>query len=516
MMPIRLRTPALVASLLVTALVVAPGLMLAFTTIGGSLGIGTSGSGYQRDLRIWNNSPDAASNNNTTANPSYPGATGAAMAVWKGATAWASSNPLAAKNFDFDWQGTTTANNSNANTVGWGTTNCSGGTLAYTETPISDGWRIVMCDGFTWADGPGTILSSEFDIQSVVAHELGHALGLGHSASNCGTGSQATMCPAIGNGSIIDRDLAADDAAGLQAVYGAIPVNKPVITGLSGSFANGGTLVIAGTGFAANVNVKFTAGAGTNTGTISGVVYSVASSGGGTQVSVVIPAAALDGNVIVWEPSLNVMSNAFPIDVNFAPPPAPSISSLSPTNVHAFDGGVVTINGAGFTGATQVAVGGAILTGAGFTVVGYGQITFVAPTANALGPVNVTVTGPGGTSAAMAFNYVETSPPKLLTSSQVTFTNQSFTWSFGAGANDVIVVVASADSTTATFGTPYDLLVNFIQVGQTTNDAAGIGSYTIVIPPGFSGVTFYSQVAVFEDLGGPFSASNIPSALILF
>jgi hypothetical protein len=507
---------ALVLLVIVAALVAAPGLVVAYTLLGGMLGIGTSGSGYQRDVRIWNNSPDVASNNNTTVDPAYPGAVGAPLAVWKAAKAWGSDNALAARNFDFDWQGTTTANFSNANTVGWGTTGCGGGTLAYTETPISDGWRIVMCDSFTWADGPGTIFGSEFDIQSVVAHELGHALGLGHSAAGCGGASQATMCPAIANGSIIDRDIASDDQAGLQAVYGVIPASKPVITGLSGSFVTGGTLVITGTGFGNTVNVKFTAGTSTNTGTIPGVVYGVPSTAGGTHVSVVIPLNALDGNVIVWQPSQNVMSNAFPIDVNYVPPAPPTITSFTPSNVQAFQGGVVTMHGTGLGTASQIDVGTTVLGAAAFTIVNDNQITFAAPTATALGPVSVTVTGAGGASGPNNYNYVETSPPKLSNSSAVTFTNQSFTWNWGGGANDVVVVMASPDPTTSTFGTPYDLLVNYIQVGQATNNPAGIGSYTIAIPPGFSGVTFYSQTAFFDDLGGPFSASNITSSVILF
>jgi hypothetical protein len=369
----------LALTLLVALAVAAPGFMLAFTTIGGNLGIGTAGTGYQRDFRVWNNSTDAASNNNVTPDPSYPGAVGAVLAVWKSARAWGSDNPLAARNFDFDFQGTATINNANANTVGWDSVGCGGGTLAYTETPISDGWRIVVCDSFTWADGPGSILSSEFDIQSVVTHELGHALGLGHSTVGCGTSAQATMCPAIANGSIVNRDIAADDQAGLQSIYGTIPANKPLITSLGGSFANGGTLIINGSNFAANVNVKFTAGGTQNTGTITGTVYNVASSAGGTQVSVVIPASAQDGNVLVWEPGSLLLSNAFPIDINFTPPAAPTISSILPSTVQAFQGGTLTLAGTGFATATGVTVGGAPLPGWVFTNVNYNLITIPGP-----------------------------------------------------------------------------------------------------------------------------------------
>ena len=122
-----------------------PSTSTGFATIGGSLGIGTTGNGYQRDVRVWNNAADAAANNNVTAETNHPGALGAPLSVWKAAEAWNSNTAGAARNFDYDWQGglATSAGN-NSNTVFWGTDSCGGGTLAYTVTPISDGWYILM------------------------------------------------------------------------------------------------------------------------------------------------------------------------------------------------------------------------------------------------------------------------------------------------------------------------------------------------------------------------------------
>jgi hypothetical protein len=133
------------------------------------------------------------------------------------------------------------------------------------------------------------------------------------------------------------------------------------------------------------------------------------------------------------------------------------------------------MNGSGFTGATQVNVGATALTGAQLTIVSNNQITFSAPTATALGPVSVTCTGPGGTSAPSSFTYVETFPAKLATSSQVTFTSQGFTWSWGGGSNDFIYLIASTDPTTADNGTPYEWLVNYIIVASSTSNATGLG-----------------------------------------
>lgn len=68
---------------------------------------------------------------------------------------------------------------------------------------------IVLNSDFTWSDGQG---GPGYDIGWVLLHELGHAIGLGHS-----TNFNAVMSPYyFGN----PATLTADDIAGAQSIYG--------------------------------------------------------------------------------------------------------------------------------------------------------------------------------------------------------------------------------------------------------------------------------------------------------
>jgi len=482
-----------------------------FTFLGGTLGITTAGNGYQRDVRIFDNTLDASANDNQTPETSFPGALGAALSVWKAAKAWDSSDPLAGKNFDFDWQGTATSNLPNQNTVGFASCGPSP-PLALTEPPIADGWRIIVCDEWIWSDGPGLPPFPQRDLQGVVAHELGHALGLDHAQTQFCTGpcaGQSTMCPTSCGGTDVDaRDLAPDDADGLQALYGAVPANKPKITALSGSLLIGQTLVIHGQNFAPSVHVKFTAGTTQNVGAIPGVVFDVATTG--TQISVTIPATASKGNVLVWEPALGLLSNAFPADVGGGPPVRPTISGVSPPQVAVFAPGTITVSGSAFTNATQLLSDGSPVA---FTVVNDGTITYVASQPSTLGPVAVTVSTSFGTSNDGTFTYVETSPPALAANS-FAFTGQPFTWSFGGPPIQFWFLIVAGDPTTVPFG-GFDFLLNAQILSVGALDPAGLGSLSATIPPGLAGKKFHSQIVTFDgafDVRG----TNVTQTTIFF
>ncbi len=64
-----------------------------------------------------------------------------------------------------------------------------------------------------WECGPGSPWWNEMDLESVILHEAGHQLGLGHSSNN-----QAVMWWAISMGAN-KRDLHSDDINGIRGLY---------------------------------------------------------------------------------------------------------------------------------------------------------------------------------------------------------------------------------------------------------------------------------------------------------
>jgi hypothetical protein len=295
----------------------------AFVKNGSTLGLG------QRDVRVFDNFADSQSNNNTVAQPNFPSKTGAEMASWKGAVEWGSKphgngegDPTQASlgdggaNFDFAWMG----NSSAAGTIDDNiimASSCPAGVVSNCFQPSTDGWRIVLCDpGRVWEDDPAATLgATEFDIQSAVTHELGHALGLGHSAD-----PTATMDATIAAGTLDKRSIEADDIAGIQCIYGVASPTKPMITKVTAvNGPSGITVTVTGMNFTASSNdLWFTPRLPTLPGADPRVrVQNLTSSGGGTKIVALMQANTPAGNgdilVKIQGQGGDKLSNAAPI-----------------------------------------------------------------------------------------------------------------------------------------------------------------------------------------------------------
>ena len=107
------------------------------------------------------------------------------------------------------------------NSVSWDTFDGSGGILAvasvcrYVSTKEIVGFHIIFDSGDFWSDSGA---ASKFDIQATMAHEGGHAIGLGHVVPEK-TG-HLTMHPFIALGDIRFRTLGCGERLGINAAYG--------------------------------------------------------------------------------------------------------------------------------------------------------------------------------------------------------------------------------------------------------------------------------------------------------
>jgi hypothetical protein len=296
----------------------------AWNPLGGSLNIQE-----QRDVRVCANFTDSTVIDNTTPDPMFPGYFGVEMAIWKACVEWGSTlhgdgsgDPeqpgdlgSGGANFDLTWQGNSAHIGNPGDNVHSQLDGDGGGVYAYCETPIVNGWRIRYYQSpWIWDDGPGSLPGGRVDILGIAVHEYGHALGLGHSDVFGSTMFSGTSQ----SNSINLRTLHADDIAGVQGVYGVASSDKPRITGL---VVVGSSIHITGQDFDPTGNeVWFTqAGVGGNGQPIK--AFGVDSSLGGTFLSVVMPAGAGSGDVLVRRAGFDHddLSNAWPFDADLLP-----------------------------------------------------------------------------------------------------------------------------------------------------------------------------------------------------
>jgi Matrixin len=118
---------------------------------------------------------------------------------------------------------------------------------------------------FQWSVASGGE-TNRFDVESILTHEIGHLLGLGHSAlgetqprSGGGRtvlGKRAVMFPiAYGPASIEDRTLEADDIAGITDIYGNSDADR-TLGGISGRVTLNGAGVFGAHVTAINISTS--------------------------------------------------------------------------------------------------------------------------------------------------------------------------------------------------------------------------------------------------------------------
>ncbi len=355
------RLLATVPAVVLAAWLLAPAPVPAFDLLGGELGLA------QRHARLFNNFADPSANDNLSPHPNFPGQTGATVAVWKASVEWGSElhgdgagDPLqpgdlgsGGANFDFAFQGLGVGVGSTNGNTHSAISGSSGAFVAFTETPIADGWRIRYYEAWTWSDGPGAPLPNELDLQGIATHEAGHALGLGHSGA-----PGSVMTPFVIPGDTL-RDLGADDVAGLQAIYGAKSPDKPHVEDVF--LTAGGLVVITGESFTATGNeVWFPYGAPTSGPALT--VAGVDATAGGTLIQLALPPGAGSGDVLVKKAGTGhaALSNAHPFESGGLPPScdvSPFGTTLGGANVAELSsatapvvGGTVVLDLGGFAG----------------------------------------------------------------------------------------------------------------------------------------------------------------------
>jgi hypothetical protein len=272
----------------------------------------------------------------------------------------------------------------------------------------------------------------------------------------------------------------------------------PVVASISpsqGPAAGGTSVVITGTGFSGTSVVTF--------GAIVATSFVVNSS---TQITAVSPAGTA-GPADITVTSLGGVSAASPVD-QFNYLALPTVTGISPARGPLSGGDSVTITGGGFNAATDVRFGS--LAATDVVVVSATRITATCP-AEGAGTVDVTVTGPGGTSiASPADQFTFMVPPAV----------SSISPSSGPMSGGTTVTITGAGFTAATvvrFGATWAatfVVDSSTQITATSpSRSAGTVDLTVVGPGGVSMTSSADQFTfLFVSNSTPLVTGIAPSA----
>jgi hypothetical protein len=208
------------------------------------------------------------------------------------------------------------------------------------------------------------------------------------------------------------RSIDNDDSEGVKFIYGEASATKPRIFSISGTLQVGATLTISGSSFSPTGNeVWFTKAGGDGTPT---KVTGVASSAGGTLLSVTIPAGITDGDLLVKGSGTGnaSLSNAWPLDLGASTSDPPVLTGVAPTSGPAGGFTLVTLTGTGLSGASSVTFDG--VPALNFQQVSGTTITATTPGGAVGTKADVTVTDAEGSSTKVdAFTWTANPTPNI-------------------------------------------------------------------------------------------------------
>jgi hypothetical protein len=180
-----------------------------------------------------------------------------------------------------------------------------------------------------------------------------------------------------------------------QFTWGSTPPpTGPVVNGVSpnqGITAGGTNVTVFGSGLGGATAVNFGAAPGV-------IQYS-----NSTQIGVRSPAGAVGTVDITVTTGAGTSSTSTADHFTYVTPTAPVINAVDPNHGTALGGGSATVYGHGFTGATAVHFGTAAANS--FFLGGDTYLYVYQVPAGTVGSIDVTVTGPGGTSGASAADH---------------------------------------------------------------------------------------------------------------
>ena len=194
----------------------------------------------------------------------------------------------------------------------------------------------------------------------------------------------------------------------------------------AGPTAGGTSITITGTNFTGATAVRFGATSATGVTVVSA-----------TQITATAPAeSAGTVDITVTTPGGTIATNS---NDHYTYAGTPTVTGLAPNAGPLAGGTTVTITGTNLSLASAVKFG--TLNASGVTVVSATKITATAPAVVAAGPVDVTVTTPGGTSATGAADeYTYTNGPSVA----------SISPSSGPSAGGTSVTITGANLANAT------------------------------------------------------------------